>query len=78
MRRSEETLSASRGEKRLFVSILYTVAGWGMHRMKALAFGESLDSSGLTGKNSLAVEAVSDLNLAPHARFEALLVQWRK
>ncbi|NVH71320.1 hypothetical protein FSB08_01855 [Paraburkholderia sp. JPY432] len=78
MRRSEQNCSATGGEKRLFVSVLHTPSGWGMHRMKAWGFGESLDIKGFTAKNSRAVEAVSDLNLAPHARFEALDLKCRK
>jgi hypothetical protein len=78
MRRSEGTLSASRGEKRLFVSILHTTAPWGMHCMKALRFRESLDITGLAAQYRGAVEPVSNLNLAPHARFEALYVKCRK
>ncbi|MGF6855977.1 hypothetical protein [Paraburkholderia sp. CI3] len=46
--------------------------------MKALGLGESLDIKGFTTKNGGAAEVVSDLNLAPHARFEALLVKCRK
>ncbi|MEX3633080.1 hypothetical protein [Paraburkholderia sp. BR14320] len=78
MRRSEQTRSASGGEKRLFVSVLHTPSGWAMHPMKASGFGEPLDIKGFTAKNRGAVEAVSDLNLAPHARFEALDLKCRK
>lgn len=78
MRRSEETLGKTRSKKRLFVSILQTPARRAMHRMKALDFGESLDIKGLTAENRGAVEAVADLNLAPHARFDALLEKCQK
>ncbi|MGF6609938.1 hypothetical protein OKW45_004860 [Paraburkholderia sp. WSM4175] len=46
--------------------------------MKAFGLGKSLDIKGFTAKNRDAVEAVSDLNLASHARFEALFVKCRK
>jgi hypothetical protein len=46
--------------------------------MKALNFGQSLDIKGLTARIRGAVEGVSDLNLAPHARFEALDAKCRK
>ncbi|WP_233800989.1 hypothetical protein [Paraburkholderia sp. HP33-1] len=78
MRRSEETLGPLGSKKRLFVSILQTPARRGMHRMKAFGFRESLDTKGLTAKYRGAVEAVSVLNLPPHARFEAFLVECQK
>jgi hypothetical protein len=78
MRRSEGKPGPARRQQRLFVSILHTLSGGGMHRMKALGFGESLDIKGARAKNRGPAEAVSKLNLAPHARFEALYVKCGK